>query len=101
MSQSGSANAAHVSSPRIGRRRLRFEQSAQTWGAQPPPRAPVAGTTTNDININAGTILDHTESVAGVVGKVFEEAIAVACGRAFVRAEQAGLHTEFKIWESL
>lgn len=54
-----------------------------------------------DIDINAGTILDRTESVEEVGYRIFEETLAVASGRAFVRAEQAGFHTEFKIWESL
>jgi altronate hydrolase len=54
-----------------------------------------------DIDINAGTILDRTESVEEVGCRIFEETLAVASGRSFVRAEQAGFHTEFKIWESL
>jgi len=54
-----------------------------------------------DIDISAGTILDRTESVEEVGCRIFEETLAVASGRAFVRAEQAGFHTEFKIWESL
>lgn len=54
-----------------------------------------------DIDINAGTILDRTESVEEVGRKIFEETIEVASGRKSVRAEQAGFHTEFKIWESL
>lgn len=54
-----------------------------------------------DIDINAGTILDRTETVEEVGRRIFEETLAVASGRAFVRAEQSGFHTEFKIWESL
>jgi altronate hydrolase len=54
-----------------------------------------------DIDINAGTILDRTESVEEVGQRIFEETIEVASGRKSVRAEQAGFHNEFKIWESL
>jgi altronate hydrolase len=54
-----------------------------------------------DIDINAGTILDRTQSVKEVGCRIFEQTLEVASGRVFVRAEQAGFHTEFKIWESL
>jgi len=54
-----------------------------------------------DMDINAGTILDHTETVEQVGRKIFEDTIAVASGRSFVRAETSGIHTEFKVWESL
>jgi len=54
-----------------------------------------------DIDVNAGTILDRTQSVDEVGRAIFEETLAVASGRKRVRAEQAGFHTEFKVWESL
>jgi altronate hydrolase len=54
-----------------------------------------------DIDINAGTILDRTETTTEVGRRVFEDTIAVASGHRFVRAEESGIHTEFKVWESL
>lgn len=54
-----------------------------------------------DIDINAGTILDHEQSIQDVGRKIFDETLAVASGKNLTRAEQAGYHTEFKIWESL
>ncbi len=54
-----------------------------------------------DMDINAGTILDRTETVEAVGNRIFEETIAVASGRKQVRAEQSGIHTEFKVWEQL
>jgi altronate hydrolase len=54
-----------------------------------------------DIDINAGTILDRTETVEQVGRRIFEETIAVVSGQNFPRAEQSGFHTEFKVWESL
>jgi altronate hydrolase len=54
-----------------------------------------------DMDINAGTILDRTETVESVGRRVFEETIAVASGQKQVRAEESGIHTEFKVWEQL
>jgi len=54
-----------------------------------------------DIDINAGTILDRSETIEEVGRRIFEETIAVASGHKFVRAEESGIHTEFKVWESL
>ena len=54
-----------------------------------------------DIDINAGTILDREETTEQVGLRIFEETIAVASGHKTVRAEEAGYHDEFKIWESL
>ncbi|HYW45384.1 MAG TPA: UxaA family hydrolase [Bryobacteraceae bacterium] len=54
-----------------------------------------------DIDINAGTILDRTESTEEVGRRIFENTIAVASGQMTVRAEDSGIHTEFKVWESL
>jgi altronate hydrolase len=54
-----------------------------------------------DIDINAGTVLDRLESLEDVGRKIFQETLDVASGRKLTRAEEAGYHTEFKIWESL
>ena len=54
-----------------------------------------------DIDINAGTILDREETIEQVGRKIFQETLDVASGRKQTRAEEAGYHTEFKIWESL
>jgi len=55
----------------------------------------------DDMDINAGTILDRTETVESVGQRIFEDTIAVASGQKTVRAEQSGFHNEFKVWESL
>ena len=54
-----------------------------------------------DIDIDAGTVLERKETTEQVGRKIFQETLDVASGRKFTRAEQAGYHTEFKIWESL
>jgi altronate hydrolase len=54
-----------------------------------------------DIDINAGTVLDREETIEEVGKKIFQETLDVASGRKLTRAEEAGYHTEFKIWESL
>ncbi|HEV2420005.1 MAG TPA: UxaA family hydrolase [Terriglobia bacterium] len=54
-----------------------------------------------DIDINAGTILDHEQSIEEVGQRIFNETLAVASGKSTTRAEESGYHTEFKIWESL
>jgi altronate hydrolase len=54
-----------------------------------------------DIDINAGTVLDRQATVEEVGRQIFEETIDVASGRKLTHAEEAGYHTEFKIWESL
>ncbi|MGH9398042.1 MAG: UxaA family hydrolase [Terriglobia bacterium] len=54
-----------------------------------------------DIDINAGTILDRKETMEEVGQKIFQETLDVASGKKLTRAEEAGYHTEFKIWESL
>jgi altronate hydrolase len=54
-----------------------------------------------DIDINAGTILDRQETAEEVGGKIFQDTLDVASGRKRTRAEEAGYHTEFKIWEQL
>ena len=54
-----------------------------------------------DIDINAGTILDRKETTEQVGRKIFQEIIDVASGRKLTRAEESGIHNEFKVWESL
>ena len=54
-----------------------------------------------DIDINAGTILDREETTEEVGRKIFDDTLDVASGRKLTRAEEAGYHTEFKIWEQL
>jgi altronate hydrolase len=54
-----------------------------------------------DIDINAGTVLDRKETLEEVGHKIFQETLDVASGRKFTRAEEAGYHHEFKVWESL
>ncbi len=54
-----------------------------------------------DIDIDAGTVLEKKESIDEVGRRIFQETLDVASGRNLPRAEQAGYHTEFKIWESL
>lgn len=54
-----------------------------------------------DIDINAGTILDREETVEEVGRRIFYDTLDVASGTKLTRAEEAGFHTEFKVWESL
>jgi len=54
-----------------------------------------------DIDIDAGTILDRKETTEDLGRKIFQDTLDVASGRKLTRAEEAGFHTEFKIWESL
>lgn len=54
-----------------------------------------------DIDIDAGTILEKKATIEEVGRRIFEETLDVASGRKLTRAEEAGYHTEFKIWESL
>ena len=54
-----------------------------------------------DIDIDAGTILEKKATIDEVGRTIFQETLDVASGRKFTRAEEAGYHTEFKIWESL
>lgn len=54
-----------------------------------------------DIDINAGTILDRKETAKEVGQRIFQETLDVASGKKLTLAEQAGFHTEFKVWESL
>jgi arabinonate dehydratase len=54
-----------------------------------------------DIDIDAGTVLEKKASIEDVGRQIFQETLDVASGRKLTRAEEAGYHTEFKIWESL
>lgn len=54
-----------------------------------------------DIDIDAGVILEKKGTTEEVGRRIFQETLDVASGRKLTRAEQAGYHTEFKIWESL
>jgi len=54
-----------------------------------------------DIDIDAGTVLEKKASIEDVGRQIFQETLEVASGRKLTRAEEAGYHTEFKIWESL
>ncbi|MGD0124891.1 MAG: UxaA family hydrolase [Terriglobia bacterium] len=55
----------------------------------------------DDLDINAGTILERKETTEEVGRKIFQETLDVASGRKLTRAEEAGFHHEFKIWEQL
>ncbi len=54
-----------------------------------------------DLDINAGTILERTETTEEVGRWIFQDTLKVASGRKLTRCEQIGFHHEFKIWESL
>ena len=54
-----------------------------------------------DIDVNAGVILEKKASIEDVGRRIFQETLDVASGRKLTRAEEAGFHCEFKIWESL
>ena len=54
-----------------------------------------------DLDIDAGTILEHNETLEEVGRKIFQETLDVASGRKLTRAEESGFHHEFKIWEQL
>lgn len=54
-----------------------------------------------DIDINAGTVLDRESTTEEVGQAIFQETLDVASGRKLTHAEEAGYHTEFKIWEQL
>ena len=54
-----------------------------------------------DIDIDAGAVLEKRKTIEEVGQQIFQETIDVASGRKLTRAEEAGYHHEFKIWESL
>jgi altronate hydrolase len=62
---------------------------------------PQLARTNGDIDIDAGRILEKKASVEEVGRQIFQETLDVASGRKLTRAEAAGYHHEFKIWESL
>jgi altronate dehydratase len=51
---------------------------------------------TGDIDINAGTVIDGTQSLEEVGQSIFNEIIEAASGK-WVKAEKNG-HREFTIW---
>jgi arabinonate dehydratase len=55
----------------------------------------------SDLDVNAGVILDKEATIEEVGRQIFQETLDVASGRKLARAEMAGFHNEFKIWESL
>jgi altronate hydrolase len=57
--------------------------------------------TYQDLDVDAGTILERQETVEEVGRKIFHETLDVASGRKLTRAEESGFHHEFKIWEQL
>jgi altronate hydrolase len=54
-----------------------------------------------DIDIDAGAVLEKRKTIEEVGRQIFQDTIDVASGRKLTRAEEAGYHHEFKIWESL
>ncbi len=62
---------------------------------------PFLAKTYGDLDINAGTVIEHKESIEVVGKRIFQETLDVASGRKLTRAEQIGFHNEFKIWEQL
>ncbi|MFB3920604.1 MAG: UxaA family hydrolase [Terriglobia bacterium] len=62
---------------------------------------PQLARTNGDIDIDAGVILEKKATVEEVGRKIFEDTLDFASGRKLTRAEEAGYHHEFKIWESL
>ncbi len=54
-----------------------------------------------DIDIDAGAVLEKKATTEDVGRKIFYDTIEVVSGRKLTRAEEAGYHHEFKIWESL
>lgn len=54
-----------------------------------------------DLDIDAGTILEGKETIEEVGRKIFQQTLDVASGRKLTRPEETGFHHEFKIWEQL
>lgn len=50
-----------------------------------------------DLDLDAGTVLDGSETIEQVGRRLFEHLIEVASGRVLARAEETG-HREFQIW---
>jgi len=75
------------------------------YGCKPVPSIKVATTTAlfermpDDMDLNAGTILDGTETVAQVGERLFETILAVASGEQRTKSELAGVgDEEFAPW---
>ena len=51
----------------------------------------------NDLDINAGTVIDGTESIEQVGRRVFEHVIRTASGEVQAKAE-VQKHREFQVW---
>ena len=62
---------------------------------------PQLGRSYADLDVNAGTVLERTETIEDVGRRIFQDTLDVASGRKLTRTEQIGYHHEFKIWESL
>jgi altronate dehydratase len=62
---------------------------------------PQLARTYEDLDINAGTILERQETIEEVGRKIFRQTLDVASGSKLTRAEETGFHHEFKIWEQL
>ena len=76
------------------------------YGCKPAPCIKVASNSPlynwmeEDMDINAGTILDGTETVEAVGNRIFEKVIAVASGEK-TKSELAGMgDEEFAPWQS-
>jgi altronate dehydratase len=50
-----------------------------------------------DLDLNAGTVIDGTETIEQVGRRVFEHVIKVASGEVQARAEEQK-HREFQLW---
>jgi len=62
---------------------------------------PQLARTYEDLDINAGTILERQETIAEVGRRIFQATLEVASGSKLTLAEESGFHHEFKIWEQL
>ncbi len=54
-----------------------------------------------DLDIDAGTVLEGKETIEEVGRRIFQQTLDVASGRKLTRPEESGFHHEFKIWEQL
>jgi altronate dehydratase len=57
--------------------------------------------TYEDLDVDAGTILERKETIDDVGRRIFQATLDVASGRKLTRIEECGFHHEFKIWEQL
>ena len=93
-----------TSLPGIGLRHVFTTGRGSVYGCKPTPCIKVATNTPlyrwmeEDMDINAGTILDGTETVEQVGRRIFEQIIAVASGEK-TKSELAGMgDEEFAPW---